>query len=214
MKISSAGPSAKHREHFPSVEDPSMPRPRKYPPELLDRGARVVIEVAGRSRMWRAISACRRRRCAIRCAGSRPTRAGGRICPRARSARRSSSYAKRSTSCGARTRSSRRRRVIRDRARRRPSEVSRFIGRFGVESICRVLGVSASAYYQRASGQRSARAVEDERLLERIECVHAANYHCYGYRRSRLALKREGGRAPARREDRGFGQQDRSRCSR
>src|SRR3954465_7682283 len=25
-------------------EDLSMPRPRKYPPELLDRGARVVIE--------------------------------------------------------------------------------------------------------------------------------------------------------------------------
>ena len=74
--------------------------------------------------------------------------------------------------------------------------MSRFIdehrGRFGVEPICRVLDVSASAYYQRASGERSARAVEDERLLERIECVHAANYHCYGYRRSWLALKRDG----------------------
>jgi hypothetical protein len=28
-------------------------------------------------------------------------------------------------------------------------------GRFGVESICRLLDVSASAYYQRATGQRS-----------------------------------------------------------
>jgi hypothetical protein len=95
-----------------------------------------------------------------------------------------------------RTRSSRRRRCFRDRARRRPSEVSRFIeehrGRFGVEPICSTLGVSASAYYQRATGQRSQRVVEDERLLARIECVHAANYHCYGYRRSGLALKREG----------------------
>ncbi len=74
--------------------------------------------------------------------------------------------------------------------------MSRFIeehrGRFGVEPICRVLGVSASAYYQRASGQRSARAVGDERLLERIEAVHAANYHCYGYRRTWKALRREG----------------------
>jgi putative transposase len=74
--------------------------------------------------------------------------------------------------------------------------VSRFIdeqrGRFGVEPICRTLGVSASAYYQRATGERSARAVADERLLERIEAVHAANYHCYGYRRTWLALKREG----------------------
>ena len=74
--------------------------------------------------------------------------------------------------------------------------MSRFIeehrGRFGVEPICSVLGVSASAYYQRATGARSARVVGDEKLLERIECVHAANYHCYGYRRTWLALKREG----------------------
>jgi putative transposase len=74
--------------------------------------------------------------------------------------------------------------------------VSRFIeehrGRFGVEPICETLGVSASAYYQRASGQRSARVVADERLVEQIECVHAANFHCYGYRRTWLALRREG----------------------
>ncbi len=48
--------------------------------------------------------------------------------------------------------------------------MSRYIeehrGRFGVEPICRTLGVSASAYYHRATGERSARAVEDERLLE------------------------------------------------
>ena len=40
--------------------------------------------------------------------------------------------------------------------------------RFGVELICRTLGVSASAYYQRATGRRSNRAVEDKRLLELI----------------------------------------------
>jgi putative transposase len=48
--------------------------------------------------------------------------------------------------------------------------------RFGVEPICSTLGVSASAYYQRASGVRSAREVEDERLLERIREMHEANY--------------------------------------
>ncbi len=36
-------------------------------------------------------------------------------------------------------------------------------GRFGVEPICRSLGVSASAYYERATGERSARQLEDER---------------------------------------------------
>ena len=51
---------------------------------------------------------------------------------------------------------------------------------FGVEPICRTLGVSASAYYQRAQGERSARAVEDERLLGLIRQVHAANYEAYG----------------------------------
>ena len=66
--------------------------------------------------------------------------------------------------------------------------------RYGVEPICRTLGVSASAYYQRATGVRSARQVEDERLLERIRDVHAANYHAYGYRRMWKALLRAGER--------------------
>jgi putative transposase len=74
--------------------------------------------------------------------------------------------------------------------------VSRFIeehrGRFGVEPICRVLGVSASAYYQRKTGRPSRRAVRDAWLLEQIERVHATNYHCYGYRRTWLALRRDG----------------------
>jgi putative transposase len=74
--------------------------------------------------------------------------------------------------------------------------VSRFIdehrGRFGVEPICRILGVSASAYYQRASGERSARRIEDERLLGVIRELHAANYYAYGYRRTWKALLRAG----------------------
>jgi hypothetical protein len=54
--------------------------------------------------------------------------------------------------------------------------VSRFIDenrdRFGVELICRTLEVSASAYYQRRTGQRSQRAVEDPRLTARIREIH------------------------------------------
>ena len=69
-------------------------------------------------------------------------------------------------------------------------------GRFGVEPICRTLDVSASAYYQRASGRRSARAVEDERLLERIGELHAANYYAYGYRRMWKTLLRAGEQVP------------------
>jgi putative transposase len=64
--------------------------------------------------------------------------------------------------------------------------------RFGVEPICRTLGVSASAYYERASGRLSARRLEDERLLGRIRELHAANYYAYGSRRMWKALVREG----------------------
>jgi putative transposase len=68
--------------------------------------------------------------------------------------------------------------------------------RFGVEPICRVLDVSASAYYHRARGGRCDRVVEDERLLERIREVHRANYEAYGYRRTWKALLRAGERVP------------------
>ena len=69
-------------------------------------------------------------------------------------------------------------------------------GRFGVEPICKTLGVSVSAYYQRASGRRSTRTVEDERLLHRIRELHAANYYAYGYRRMWKTLCRAGEQVP------------------
>jgi putative transposase len=68
--------------------------------------------------------------------------------------------------------------------------------RFGVEPICRVLGVSASAYYQRARCQPSAREVRDERLIEVIRATHKRNYEAYGYRRTWKALLRAGERVP------------------
>lgn len=64
--------------------------------------------------------------------------------------------------------------------------------RFGVEFICETIGVSASAYYQRATGERSARQIEDARLLAIIRAVHEANYEAYGYRRTWKALLRGG----------------------
>jgi putative transposase len=64
--------------------------------------------------------------------------------------------------------------------------------RFGVEPICRTLGVSASAYYQRTTGERSGRSLEDERLTARIREVHAQNFECYGYPRVWHELQRQG----------------------
>ena len=62
----------------------------------------------------------------------------------------------------------------------------------GIEPICRTLGVSASAYYQRLNGPPSRRAVDDERLLSEIRRVHGDNYECYGSRRVWKQLLREG----------------------
>jgi putative transposase len=64
--------------------------------------------------------------------------------------------------------------------------------RFGVEPICETLDVSASAYYQRNTSERSARRVEDQRLLAIIRQTHAENYEAYGYRRMWKALGRAG----------------------
>jgi transposase InsO family protein len=62
----------------------------------------------------------------------------------------------------------------------------------GVEQICRTLGVSASAYFHRATGKRSARRIEDERLVGVIKTTHADNYFAYGSRRMWKALRRAG----------------------
>ena len=68
--------------------------------------------------------------------------------------------------------------------------------RFGVEPICQAVEVSASAYYQRNTGQRSARVVEDERLLEVIRATHKANFYAYGYRKMWKTLLRAGETGP------------------
>jgi putative transposase len=72
--------------------------------------------------------------------------------------------------------------------------IDQYHGRFAVEPICRTLDVSASAYYERKTGQRSARRVEDERLTAVIRRVHRENYECYGQRRMHAALLRQGER--------------------
>ena len=73
--------------------------------------------------------------------------------------------------------------------------MSRFVdeqrGRFG-SSRSADLGRVGVRLLPAAWGRRSARAVEDERLLGRIDELHAANYYAYGYRRMWKALRRAG----------------------
>jgi putative transposase len=63
---------------------------------------------------------------------------------------------------------------------------------FAVELVCRTLGVSRSAHYERASGRRSARAIGDQQLLATIGRLHEDNFCAYGYRKMHLALRRAG----------------------
>ena len=68
--------------------------------------------------------------------------------------------------------------------------------RLGVEPICRVLDVSASAYYHRKTAVPSARVLEDERLLGVIRQTHEDNFYAYGYRKMWKTLLRAGETAP------------------
>jgi transposase InsO family protein len=58
------------------------------------------------------------------------------------------------------------------------------------------LDVSASAYYHRKTGEKSTRALADERLLKLIRAMHEQNYYAYGYRRMWKALHRAGEQVP------------------
>jgi putative transposase len=55
--------------------------------------------------------------------------------------------------------------------------------RFGVEPICRTLGLAPSTYDARRTRPPSRRALEDAVLLERIRAVYERNYGAYGSRR-------------------------------
>jgi putative transposase len=56
--------------------------------------------------------------------------------------------------------------------------------------------VSASAYYHRRTGVRSARRVEDDRLVTVIRKTHSDNFEAYGYRKMWKTLRRAGETAP------------------
>jgi hypothetical protein len=62
------------------------------------------------------------------------------------------------------------------------------------EPFSRLAGASSAAarVSQRATRRRSARAVDDQRLLGRIREVHAANSEACGYRRTWKAMLRAG----------------------
>ena len=61
---------------------------------------------------------------------------------------------------------------------------------FGVEPICRVLGVAVSTHYARRSRKPSARELADRELLVEIEAARSGRRRVYGARKTWKELKR------------------------
>ena len=63
---------------------------------------------------------------------------------------------------------------------------------FGVEPICRVLGVPVSTHYARRSRVPSRRELEDRRLVVEIEAARSGYCRAYGARKTWRELSRRG----------------------
>jgi putative transposase len=73
---------------------------------------------------------------------------------------------------------------------------------FPVAALCRVLGVTRQGYYAYVKRPPSARAVEEERLRERLKQLHVESRQTYGSPRMLRALRAEGVRVSKRRIER------------
>ena len=62
---------------------------------------------------------------------------------------------------------------------------------FGVEPICQALAIAPSTYYAAKTRPPSKRALEDEKLKDRIRKVHESNFGVYGVRKVWHQLRRD-----------------------
>jgi putative transposase len=63
---------------------------------------------------------------------------------------------------------------------------------FGVEPVCRALGVPVSTYYARRSRVPSRRELEDRKLVAEIHAARAGYRRVYGVRKTWKQLRRQG----------------------
>src|SRR5207237_2179500 len=85
-------------------------------------------------------------------------------------------------------------RLFRAGTRPDPATVTRYVeeGRdaFGVEPICRTLGVPVSTHYARRSRKPSVRELADRELLAEIEAARSGRRRVYGARKTWKELRR------------------------
>ncbi len=136
-----------------------MPRPRKYPQELIDRGVRLAIE-SGRpvahvaadiglpsETLRKAVRRAEADQGSAPGSAHQPGARGDQVLANVRFELRRANEILKAASVFFATGSMHTVRSERVHDEHRE--------RFGVEPICQILGVSASAYYQRATGERS-----------------------------------------------------------
>lgn len=76
--------------------------------------------------------------------------------------------------------------------------IDRHRDRFGVESICRILGatdrgfITSRGYYAAKSRPPSDRTIRDRELLPELTRIHRENYGVYGVRKMWHALRNAG----------------------
>jgi len=68
-----------------------------------------------------------------------------------------------------------------------------------VRTMCRVLGVSHSGFYDWLERTPSKRSIENAVLTERIRQIHAASHESYGRPRIRAELREQGTRVSGKR---------------
>ena len=83
-------------------------------------------------------------------------------------------------------------RVLREKPGVRYACILQHQGRYSVQPMCRLLGVSRSGYYAWLEGSPSQRSIDDDRLLGLIRESHEASGHTYGAPRILCDLREVG----------------------
>ena len=151
---------------------------------------------AVRSRMWPGIWELAVRCCASVSARRRLTVVSGRLSFPLASGRSRGIFVVRCPAAAGQRDLEGRDRVFRSGARSDPAKMTAYIESprsvFGVEPVCRALGVATSTHYARLSRPPSQRSIRDAQLIGEIRAAREGYRAAYGVRKTWKQLRRQG----------------------